>query len=382
LKDGRDFKVVDFGKHNPVESGPDFFNARVNIDGITWCGNVEIHVKSSDWYRHNHHKDPAYDNVILHVVYTSDKEVVQRGNTIPEIEVKEFIDLNHFKRFMEHYRFKQYWNCSEMLELVPEKLMSQYMNSFLLRRLTRKSRELNENAKLTNIRSVFYFLMAKAFGSKLNQLPFEMLVGNLESVDLSNLTYEENIVKIKLISGCFHPETVREKMMFQQLLRQNKCLPSSIWKNGGSRPGNHSKKRIGQFAYLYLHFKEMSDDEWTQIVENNLFSTYFSKSMFSSKFISHLLINSVVYFYFWLFEITRNLKYRAYSIQILERQPAEVNRITKFWSSAKNNLRNASQSQAFLEIFSELCDRKRCLNCDIGKYLLRDENNSEDHILL
>jgi hypothetical protein len=382
LNDGRNFNVVDFGKYNPVESGPDFFNARIVIDGIIWCGNVELHVKSSDWYRHNHHKDPAYDNVILHVVYTSDKVVVQNGNPIPEIGIKEFVDLNHYLRFKEHYRFKNIWNCSSMLELVPKEILNQHVNNFLLRRLKRKNDEVIENFNFMNHRSVFCFLLAKSFGMKVNQLPFEMLVRKLEDVDFSNLNDEERIIKIQLMSGYILPETVKEKMIYQNLLRKNMCLPSSIWKNGGSRPNNQSKKRIWQFANLYNHLTKIEDEEWKLIVENNLFSSYISEKIFSLKFIGHLLINSVAYFYFWLAERTGNLKYKEYVVQILESQPAEVNRITKFWSTSKNYLRNASQSQAFLEIFNELCSNKLCLNCDIGKYLIRDENNSEDNILL
>jgi hypothetical protein len=382
LNDGRDFKIIDFGQYNPVESGPDFFNAKIVVEGITWCGNVEIHIKSSDWYRHKHHKDPAYDNVILHVVHTSDKIVVQNGNIIPEIGIKEFIDVNHYFRFKEHYRFKKIWNCSEMLELVPEEIVHHHINKYLFRRMRRKSDGLDKKFTYLEQREVFYFLLAKSFGMKVNQLPFEILGRMITSADFSNIDDEEKITTIQLMSGIFSPETVKEKIIFQNYLRKHECLPTSIWKKGGTRPHNQSKKRIREFAELYIDLKKIKDEEWIVIIENNLFIRYLSNRNFSSKFISHILINTVAYFYFWLAEATNNDHYKNCSLQILESQPSEINRITKLWSSSKIYQRNACQSQAFLEIFSELCSHKLCLNCNIGKYLIRDENNTEDNIFL
>ncbi len=72
--DGKRVQVIDPGRRN-TDAGPDFFNAKVSIDGKMWAGNIEIHVKSSDWRRHGHHNDSAYDTVILHVVGEADEDV-------------------------------------------------------------------------------------------------------------------------------------------------------------------------------------------------------------------------------------------------------------------------------------------------------------------
>jgi hypothetical protein len=89
------------GQHN-FNSGPDFFNAQLSIGSQLWAGNVEIHVKSSDWFLHNHEQDKAYDNVILHVVWEHDIEVFRKDNTaIPTLQLKDFTSkdiLNNYEK--------------------------------------------------------------------------------------------------------------------------------------------------------------------------------------------------------------------------------------------------------------------------------------------
>lgn len=381
LVDGRDFKILDFGQYNPVESGPDFSNAKIIIDGITWCGSVEIHLKSSDWYKHKHHKDQAYDNVILHVVLNSDELVVQNGIAIPEISLADFIDLEHHTKFKKHYRFKKNWNCSGMLGFVPSNLVNSHINKFLNQRLKRKTDELLRNYHFLEQRSVFCLLLAKSFGTKPNQLPFEMLARLISKVDFSKYQESEQITLILFSSGLYYPKTTKEKIFYQIFIRQNECLPSTIWKKGGLRPHNQPEKRIKEFAYLYSYLIRLNDKEWDRLVDQNLFGSYFLKYNFSEKFVGHLLINSISPFYFWMAEHNYNLKFKEYYLQTLEQQAPEINRITKLWSNSKNYLRNARDSQAFLEIYGELCSNKLCLNCSIGKYLIKDENNSEDNFL-
>ena len=107
--DGRELTIVDNGKYN-FESGPDFFNCRIKLDGIVWAGNIEIHVRASDWYRHNHQEDHAYHNVILHVVYDYDMEVRNKsGHPIPTISLK-----NRF--YQESYlRYKRFFESNSMM---------------------------------------------------------------------------------------------------------------------------------------------------------------------------------------------------------------------------------------------------------------------------
>ena len=99
LTDGRQFKLIHQGDYNANESGPDFLNAKIEIDGITWAGNIEIHVKSKDWFVHNHHFDSAYDSVILHVVYQHNGEVKVRDSILPVLELKEWVDHAHYRKF-------------------------------------------------------------------------------------------------------------------------------------------------------------------------------------------------------------------------------------------------------------------------------------------
>ncbi len=381
LNDGREFKILDFGQYNPVESGPDFSNAKIIIDGILWCGNVEIHVKSSDWFKHNHHKDSAYDNVILHVVLDSNRVVVQNGMKIPELRLADFVDKKHFLQFEQYYRHTKNWNCSEMLHLVPSDLFENHINKFLIQRFKRKSIDLSRYFNAVETRSAFFFLLARSFGMKANQLPFEMLARLLLLIDFSHYNKGECVKIILFASGMYFPQKTKDKILYQKIIRQYDCLPSSIWKKGGSRPSNHPEKRILEFANLYCEIIQLNGEEWSRLLEENLFEDYLRDKGFSGNFLSHILINTVSYLYFWLYEEGSSLNHKQNFISTIEQQSPEINRITKLWAGSKNYLINARYSQAFLEIFNELCSKKLCLNCNIGKYLINDENHSENNIL-
>jgi hypothetical protein len=381
LTDGREFEILNFGQYNPVESGPDFSNAKIKINDIIWFGNVEIHIKSSDWYKHNHHKDPAYDNVILHVVFDSDRIVMQNGMTIPELRLADFIDLKHFSKFEQHYRHSKNWNCSGMLHLVPAELFDDQIDKFLIQRFKRKSVDLSKYFNSFENRSAFLFLLARSFGMKANQLPFEMLARLLEKIDFSDYAESDHLSLILFASGLYFPEGTNDKILYQIFIRQIDFLPSSIWKKGGLRPSNQPEKRIKVFAKLYCDIIQLEENDWNKLIENNMFKTFLINRGYSEIFLSHLLVNTVSYFYFWLFEETKNFKYHQYFTLTIGGQAPESNRITKMWRSPKNYLINARYSQAFLEIYSELCSKKLCLNCNIGKYLIKDENHSENNIL-
>ena len=87
---GQTVEVIDPGLPNTHDAGPDFFNAKLKIDGTLWVGNVEIHVRASDWHRHGHDRDKAYDSVILHVVDKDDAPVYRtNGELIPQLVLKQ-----------------------------------------------------------------------------------------------------------------------------------------------------------------------------------------------------------------------------------------------------------------------------------------------------
>jgi hypothetical protein len=99
LIDGKKFNLLDFGSYNEFENGPDFKNGSIVLDELTWFGSIEMHVNASDWYKHKHHTDPNYNNVILHVVYNADSEVIQNGRILPTIELKNRIDKDHYRQY-------------------------------------------------------------------------------------------------------------------------------------------------------------------------------------------------------------------------------------------------------------------------------------------
>lgn len=138
-------EVIDPGLPNP-DAGPDFFNAKIKIDGILWVGNVEIHVHASDWKRHHHHQDRAYDSVILHVASDIDAETFRTdGTPIPQME------LHYPPYLLDNYRelieTSHYPACYRLIPRLPKLLLHSWLSSLQTERFEQKTQRIQ--AQLT-----------------------------------------------------------------------------------------------------------------------------------------------------------------------------------------------------------------------------------------
>jgi hypothetical protein len=149
LIDGRKLTIQQVGWHNH-ESGPDFFNGSIELDGIKWNGNIEIHIKSSDWYAHQHQIDPAYDNVILHVVYQYDKPVIVNGEELPTLELKSYLDQNDWSSYDSLIKNQTWIPCEKSIQEVDELFVSMQIENALIERLQRKSMQIELRYQLLN----------------------------------------------------------------------------------------------------------------------------------------------------------------------------------------------------------------------------------------
>ena len=177
--------VISVGQYN-LNSGPDFFNAQLKIGGQQWAGNVEIHIKSSDWFIHNHEQDSAYDNVILHVVWEYDTEVYRKDNTeIPTLELQNYIDKQLLENYEKLYSKQNKWiNCENQFAEIDLFVVDHWLERLFFERLERKSnviQELLSNSK-NDWEAVLFKMLAKTFGLKVNGEAFFSLV---QSVDFS-----------------------------------------------------------------------------------------------------------------------------------------------------------------------------------------------------
>lgn len=330
--------ILQVGDYNALESGPDFSMAKVRIDGLVWVGAVEFHLKSSDWYRHKHHLDKAYNNVILHVVHTHDKDVIVEGRTLPVIELNQHIDSNHYLKFSKlNLKNKNNFACKTMiLENLNE--LGKMKNQAIQNRLFTKTTEKHIYTQETD-QFIFLKHVANAFGTSVNQQPFEQLINSYSLDELKQ--FDEK--------------------------KKHTILSRFSWKRKGlvSEPD----KRLNQFID-FIRWFDFEFHFWELPVSMIYlyFEQQFKKSKITSKFLlNNFLINCVVRFVYWKGKKEDNSQLIEKAFRLLALIPKENNNITRKWEEIGIHSKNAYDSQALLEIYKQFCTRKECLNCAVGK---------------
>lgn len=402
--------IEDVGWYN-TDSGPDFFNGRVSIDGITWQGNIEIHIRSSDWYAHQHHLDRAYDNVILHVVYEYDKEVYINGEALPTIELKNQIQPLHYQYYLDMLQQSHLWKIPCHAQAKDYSFaFSQQMNVSFLSRIERKGLELLAQNKERAIHDLFIKMVLKSVGGKTNQFPFVELANNIDYKVIQKESW--NILHLEalfygvagFLNGEFLEIDVTEHRKIWQHLKRKYQLSEMnpiTWKFGGVRRYSFPTILLAQIASLVSQFKleDIRTRQPQQLVEdisslklhsNLLFiDKYFPKGLmkqtFFPSFINNLLINGVLPFYVALKHLYNDFSFMEKAIELAEILPAEENKIINYWKKIGISPRNALESQGLIELKNEFCNFKKCLSCKVGIAIFENANekvNSENNILL
>jgi len=397
---GEKISVEHPGTHN-IDAGPDFFNAKIKIGKTLWAGNVEIHLRSSDWKKHSHNTDKEYDNIILHVVNEDDAEIKRSDKTlIPTLVLSDRIDKslvdNYEKLISSRYRIP----CEQQISSVKDFLVNHWLERMLVERLERKSDALFSLLKQNknNWEETFYFLLAKNFGFKLNAQPFEELA---RATPLGVLAkHKNNLPQVEALlfgqAGMLdkkfkeeYPSSLKREYDFLKVKFKLEKQVSAAWKFLRLRPSNFPTLRIAQFAQLVHHSSHL----FSKILEcekinkiRKLFdvtaSGYWdSHYVFEKKSVSKqktlgasamdiIIINSVVplIFSYGMFRSEEHYKERA--LRLLEQLPAEKNSVISKWESLGIKVGSSFRSQALLELMNEYCSPKKCLHCNIGNKLI------------
>jgi len=375
--------IKNVGIHNTHESGPDFTNGRILLNGIEWAGNIEIHIKSSDWNKHNHHHDSAYENVILHVVLHHDMEILVNGSPIPTIELKDHIDREHFENWQYFADSSQEINCRKSLSSVESVYLESMMERALWDRLNRKTFFLKQVREVSDPKEMLYFLFARAFGVKVNQLPFEELTQRLPLSIIKSVEKNKQGELILATSG-FEPvlDFKESSRIWVKLNRTHEigrvaCLS---WKRKGLRPQSHPGIRLKQFATLIENYdfeialKHLETDlfiDYTLKVLDEHLKGEYQKLTISESFKNLIIINAIVPFIWWYAEEMENDELKSKAISVLESTKAESNTIIKTWKLLGVKVKNGYQSQALIELYNEHCMKNKCLSCEIGVQLLK-----------
>lgn len=382
LTNGKNFMVKKHGHHNK-ESGPDFFDGEVIIDNITWRGNIEIHVKSSDWILHKHTTDPVYDNVILHVVYEHDREILIGERTLPTLELKSIIDQKHFQNYFKIKNSSLDFVCENLIHDFDPIYLEKMKERAIVQRLNRKISDLRKAVDAENdYGQILYELLAKSFGMKVNSEPFHELTKRLPLKVIKRERKEHTESLIIGVSGMIEEEINQNKIddwLFLKEKYELEHVQRYQWKKKGLRSSGFPFIRLIQFAqviqkfdfdttFTYLNAKDLVEFLHTIFDVSN--SSYRGIPKLSKSTKETIIVNSFVPFLWWFGQMRNDEKSIDKAIDVLTLLEAEDNNILSKWRKIGVETKNGYDSQALLEIYNEFCSGKKCLFCTLGDKIL------------
>lgn len=356
--------IESFGEYNAHENGPDFFDAKIRIDDILWCGSVEIHIKSSDWNLHGHQLDANYNNVILHVVQEVDEEVYNSlGEKILTIQISPY--KNTFKP-----KSKYSWiPCENRIQTCDELTIINELEHSLIDRLNRKTSLIHfqEMIYQFDYNAVFWLLLFRSFGNKAHQQSMEQLF--VTAYPYLKKT-ESNLTPVLLgFANLEMNPSEREMWEFFKIKHTIRNFQSIIWKTKGFFPMSNPEIRIRQLAAIfpimkYIDWSNMEVNDWLRMKDSLL-----KRKLLTSSQIDLILINAVVLYQWWYAGQIEDNVLRERVFALLMRLPPENNSIIRQWKSIGLHPKNAFDSQALLELKNQKCNFTRCLECKIGQKL-------------
>jgi len=382
-----------------TDAGPDFFDARVRVGDTLWVGNVEVHVKSSEWNRHKHSNNPAYDNVVLHVVYRHDGAMtLQKCHELPTVELYRNIIEAMWNNYdcLVHPPQPLAVPCADRLSEIPDFYIHGALERLLLERLERKCGEVRRliDESRGDWEKCCYWMLAHYFGGRINSFPFELLA---KSTDLNLLArWRDNPMRIEallmgqagLLETSFNDEYPRQMQMDYRSLRQGVGLTpmaGHLWKFFRLRPYGFPTIRISQFAQLVcrsqslfailLTCREASDLRklfdvaasayWNDHFQFDIPSPGKSKRV-GGAFVDVLIINGWVPLLFEYGNQHGDQRIKDQAVSILQQLKSENNHIIRQWESVGIKACNAADSQGLLQLYNTYCRQHDCLHCQIG----------------
>ncbi len=400
---GEPLQVLHPGYRN-TNAGPDFSDARVKIDGIEWIGNVEIHINASGWRDHRHQFDPAYNNVILHVVWKNDYDVVREDNTLlPALTLQKRVAESLLTRYSRVVLSPEVIPCSVSIGEVDEIIRLSMLEKTLATRLEAKAAAILKMMKINHgdWQETCYQMICRNFGFKINSEAFHALSRALPYKTL--MKHADQITQIEALlfgQGGFleedHPDEYFQLLQreFHVLRRKfsldGRTLNRSQWKFLRLRPANFPTLRIGQLAAV-LH---STRNIFSALVESGSLedlrkvfdveqSDYWKRHyMFGRKqldtvsgigkeSVENVIINTVIPLLVAVGKSTDEQAFIDRAIEMLHQLPAESNMIIRRWSDLGIRCKTAFDSQSLIELYNNFCLRKRCLDCNIGSALIR-----------
>ncbi|MBO4586399.1 MAG: DUF2851 family protein [Bacteroidales bacterium] len=402
--DGQPIVVHRAGELNR-DAGPDFFNALVVIGNVEWAGNIEVHLRSSDWNTHRHSRDKGYNNVILHVVYEHDCEIqLENGNVPPTLELKQYIHpalVANYESLIQPSATDGV-PCAQRLPGVPSFIVNSCLDRMTVERIEAKSqvvRRLLDESR-GNWEQTCYWLMARYFGGKVNALPFELLAKATDQRFLAR--WKDNPRRTEallmgqagMLEGYFEDEYPRQLQADYEALRTGASLTpiaNYLWRFFRIRPSAFPTLRISQFANLvasssnlFSTLLEITDakemeklfdcraaDYWDNHYRFDQPTGKSTPKRMGRMQADLLIINAWVPLLFVYGEMRGQQQYKEQAVSLLQQLPAEENAIIRQFQAAGIAPDNAAQSQALLQLKNCYCSGRQCLHCSIGHSIIK-----------
>lgn len=397
--DGRRVQVLDPGRLN-TDQGPDFFNAKVKIDGQVWVGNIEIHVRATDWHRHGHDTDKAYDSVILHVVDKDDAPVYRsNGERIPQLVLQ--CSPRFGQQLSQLVNAQVEIPCASSLPTLPALLVTEWTEALAFERLHGKVGRIADLHKSTtgNWEEICYVTLARNLGFGVNSDAMERLARRTPLRLLHK--HSDSLLQVEALlfgqAGMLTDVAVTDQYT-GQLKREYDFLANKFsltpmeheaWKMFRMRPANFPARRIAMLAHfikggfnlmqaILVAADEKALRELFSVELTGYWATHYALGKESdmgaramgNKSIDIVLINTVAPLYYAYSEINGNYEMGERAVSLLEQLPPERNSVIDAWNRAGIATPDALSTQAMLQLKREYCDARKCIYCKFGHHLL------------
>lgn len=393
--------VIAFGSYNTL-SGPDFSNATIDIGKQRWVGNVEMHLKSSDWFLHGHEKDEAYNNVILHVVWEDDVQVFNTHNQpIPTLVLQPYVAkdvLNQYQQLIFHkYSFI---NCERSISEIDLFIFTTWKERLFIERLEEKAMFIQQllNATQNNWEAVLFWMLMKSFGGNINGESFLSIAQSIDFsivqksthslVQLESLLFGQAGLLVSEIPSAYEVELQKEYQFLVAKFRlsQTGVIPPQFFK---LRPPNFPTIRLSQLSNLYathaqLFSNLMSCSSRAQLQEilkvsaSEFWKTHYTFQKESKKvpkklsisFIDLIIINTVIPLQFCYQRFKGSLQTESL-LQLATQIPSEKNTVISKFENLTVTSNSAKDSQSLLQLYKQYCSKNKCLQCVVGTKLMK-----------
>ncbi|MGC5745339.1 DUF2851 family protein [Chryseobacterium sp. NFX27] len=399
--EGHSVEIISFGKWN-TNAGPDFLDAKIKTKDLVIAGNIELHLRASDWIFHNHTQDPNYQNIILHVVYQNDAEINDLiSKNVPTLELKDHIDQDILWKYEKMINGTQFIPCENIFE--SNKIPLNFHESNVLKKLDEKSQELEKSLEKykNNFEAVLFHCLAYSFGLKVNAHMFRQIAESIDFSVVNKIRQNESQLEALLfgVSGWLnHPKDEKMAMWKREFefIRKKFSIPDLTLhpKFLRLRPPNFPTIRLSQLADLYYRHQNLfskiikadSIDKLYEVFTPVKASEYwdfhfnfgavskFQPKTLSRDFIDLVILNTV---------LPLQYTYHKYHheeaadeiLELYRNITAEKNAITSGWGKLGMKVKDALESQSLIYHHKTSCETKNCLNCGIGFKLLKESSN-------